>query len=261
MRLMRRVQSDAQGRIGALRGLFLAVLVAIPIFVHGVSSVAQLPRNISVILQMKGHVIKVPSQKQLERQFRPYAVQLGKLVFAWNRLHEKLSVLFWKVTGIQNDIAIAVWYSTDSDRAQRQMLRKAAEVAFAKDDKKREGVVWLLNQIDHALAGSRNDAIHAPLAFFTDVFGTELKPSLSGSPRAKGLAGKDLMTEFKWYRECADVLANYTTNLYAALSAPQLRPWPDIPSLPQKGRTKSRKARFRRKLAKQLPRPPRSFRA
>jgi hypothetical protein len=216
----------------------------------------QFPKNISVTLQTKGHIIKVPSQKQLERQFRPYAIELGKLVFAWNRLHEKLSVLFWKVTGIENRVAIAVWYSTDSDRAQRQMLRKAAEAAFAADDKKREGVIWLLNKIDNFLAGSRNDAIHAPLAFFTDAFGTELKPSWSGSPRAKGLAGKDLMMEFKWYRDCADSLALYATRMYAAQSIPALRLWPDIPALPQKGHTTSRKAKLGRTSAKQPPRPP-----
>jgi hypothetical protein len=63
---------------------------------------AKLPEDISVNVQVKGTVIKVPSQKQLEKQFRPYAVELGRLVYAWNRLHEKLAGLFWAITGFKN---------------------------------------------------------------------------------------------------------------------------------------------------------------
>jgi hypothetical protein len=214
--------------------------------------VAKLPENISLTLQIKSNVIKVPSQKQLERQFRPYAVELGKLVFAWNRLHERLAALFWAITGFQNGaIPLAIWHSTDNDRAQRRMLRATAEVVFANDPQKKKSVLWLLNEVDHFLAGHRNDAIHAPLAFFTDPFGTELKPSwYSGSPRAKGLAGKDLMTEFKWYRESADAFTTYAARLHGALKMPELRPWPEIPEMPQKARTKKRAAKSRRKTEK-----------
>ena len=165
----------------------------------------KLPNNIGVTVEdAAGLIVKIPSQKQLEKQFEPYAIELGKLVYAWNRLHEKLFGLFWVVTGVQNgNIANAIWHSTDSDRAQRQMLRKAAQVVFAADSEKKDGVMWLLNQVDQSLAGNRNDAIHAPLAFFTDPSGTKLGPSwYSGHPRAKSLEGKELMTEFKWYREC-----------------------------------------------------------
>jgi hypothetical protein len=114
------------------------------------------------------------------------------------------------------------------------MLRQLAEVVFSGESKKKEGIFWLLKQVDDALAGHRNDAIHSPLSFMTGPFGTVLEPSrFSGSPRAKGLTGKDLMSEFKWYRERADVLANYAAKIHAALRLPE-RPWPEIPALPPK---------------------------
>jgi len=196
---------------------------------------AKLPENISVTIQAKGTVIKVPSQKQLEQQFQPYAVELGKLVFAWNQLHEKLAGLFWAITGFKNGaMASAIWYSTDNERTQRKMLRQLAEVVFSGDNKKKDGILWLVKQVDDALAGHRNDAIHAPLNFMTGPFGTVLEPSwYSGSPRAKSLAGKDLMSEFKWYRERADLFATYAAKIHAALLLPD-RPWPEIPALPPK---------------------------
>ena len=205
---------------------------------------AKLPDNISVTVQAKGSVIKIPSQKQLEEQFRPYAAELGRLVFAWNRLHETLAALFWAITGFKrSSMAHAIWYATDSERTQRQMLRRLAAVVFSNDSEKRNGVTWLLNEIDSSLAGNRNDAIHTPLAFFTDSFGVELRPdSFSGSPRAKGLAGKDLMIEFNWYRERADVFSAYAEKMRAVLINPKLQSWPETPALPQKAQTKSRKA-------------------
>jgi hypothetical protein len=100
----------------------------------------KLPKNIGVTVEnAAGRIVRVPSQKQLEKQFEPYAIELGKLVYAWNRLHEKLFDLFWAVTGLQNgNIANAIWHSIDRDRAQRQMLRKAAQVLFAHEKRWRE---------------------------------------------------------------------------------------------------------------------------
>jgi hypothetical protein len=99
----------------------------------------KLPENIRVEIEAAGRVVKIPSQKRLEQQFEPYAIELGKLVYAWNRLHEKLAGLFWTVTGFQNGaVASAIWHSTDSDRAQRKMLRQVAEVVLAGDTNKKE---------------------------------------------------------------------------------------------------------------------------
>jgi hypothetical protein len=196
----------------------------------------KMPKNIGVKIETQGRMVKIPSEAELERQFEPYAVEIGKLVAVWNRLHEKLARLFCLAAGIQNiNVANAIWHSTDSDRTQRQMLRKAAEVTFDAEAHKKDGIIWLVNQIDTMLAGNRNDAIHAPLAFFTDADGTQLLPSWdSGHPRAKSLRGKDLMTEFKWYRDCAVVLANYAECMWQA-SFPSARfAWPAIPALPRK---------------------------
>ena len=38
--------------------------------------------------------MEYPSMRQLKKAFKPYAVELGQLIFAWNSLHDKLSFLF-----------------------------------------------------------------------------------------------------------------------------------------------------------------------
>jgi hypothetical protein len=52
---------------------------------------------------------------------------VGTPAFAWNFLHERLARLFIIVSGAERHIALAIWYSTDSDRTQQGMLRVAIE--------------------------------------------------------------------------------------------------------------------------------------
>src|SRR5215211_6790047 len=97
----------------------------------------------------------------------PYITALGELVIAWNSLQEQLAELFWTVTGISNGrVPLAIWHAANSDRTQRQMLRAAAENAFAtdKDKKTRDDILWLLDRAN-SLADQRNDAIHSPFWF------------------------------------------------------------------------------------------------
>ena len=101
---------------------------------------------------------------------------------------------------------------TPNDRAQREMLRAAAKVKFSNEPhmpyvpphpRALEDVEWLLNEIDR-LADRRNDAIHSP--FWQAYRGDEVKiePAVNlGHPRARKLAGKDVLTEFRWYQKCA----------------------------------------------------------
>ena len=86
-------------------------------------------------------------------------------------LHAHLGQIeFWVVTGIPHESMpwLAIWHSTPSDLSQRKMLRAAAET-FSGHDQKRADILWLLDQIDHTLSSKRNEAIHAPLDFFTEI--------------------------------------------------------------------------------------------
>jgi hypothetical protein len=108
---------------------------------------------------------------------KPYVIALGELVIAWNSLQENLADLFWVITGVSNGaIPLAIWHSTNNDRAQRQMLRAAVEAAFAKEKKIKDDILWLVDRAN-ALADQRNDAIHSPFWFIRE----------STEPHRKGL--------------------------------------------------------------------------
>src|SRR5271154_3327508 len=68
-----------------------------------------------------------------EAAFEEYYLAVGKVARAWNTLHEFLGQLFVTVSGSDKvwteagaiKVALAIWYSVKSDRAQRDMLRAA----------------------------------------------------------------------------------------------------------------------------------------
>jgi hypothetical protein len=197
---------------------------------------SKMPKNIRVDIHTKGGIISVPSQIALERQFEPYAVEMGKLVYAWNRLHEKLAGLFWAVTGISDGaVPFAIWHSIPSDLSQRRMLRASVQAKYPSKSAEAEDLEWLLNKVD-SISSQRNNAIHAPLAFMTDAVGTKLEPSwYSGNPRAKQIEGKDLMKEFRWYRESCDVLSVFADQMHYSMRMRKERPWPKKPRMPLLG--------------------------
>jgi hypothetical protein len=117
------------------------------------------------------------------------------------------------------------------------MLRAAAEAATANRSLKqqaRDEIKWLLDRSDE-LANERNDAIHAPVALFTDQDGTKLMTEyFFGNPRASSLKGKDLPDEFSWYEEKATVLAGYALRCAFHLPNPTSG-WAERPRLPTRG--------------------------
>ena len=193
--------------------------------------------------------IKMPGPKARERAFAPYALELGKLTFSWNHLHEALAQLFWETTGIANGaIALAIWHSTPSDRSQRQMLRAAADQRFAHDARAHKAIMWLLKKTDHALSGGRNDAIHAPLILTVEGDEIRYEPfDHQNNPRAQSLRGKDLLIHLQLWQQQAEVLRHYAVAIRRAILRPEHSPWPDEPTWPtlgqQKARTKMPRAR------------------
>jgi hypothetical protein len=113
-----------------------------------------------------------------------------------------------------------------------------------------DDVEWLLNQVDR-LADQRNDAIHSPFlqAMYEDRI--KIEPAVFlGHPRARKLAGKDVLAEFRWYQERAGVLRGFAFKLCEVLIWFPQRPWPDRPQLPQFGQSKTRKTKRPRMTAK-----------
>jgi predicted trehalose synthase len=103
--------------------------------------------------------ISTPSPDRIEKVVEPYAREVGKLVASWNTLHERLGELFSAVLSKGHPgIGSAIWYSTQNDRAQREMLRAATEAAAAEGtvtQQARDEIKWLLDRTNE-LANERN---------------------------------------------------------------------------------------------------------
>ena len=194
--------------------------------------------------------IKSANEEDLREILRPYGIELGYVAFSWNRLHDNLANLFEIIIqSPSKGIGTAIWYSTDSDFAQRKMLRSATEKALHIKKDRREAIIWLLNQVDDFLRHKRNDAMHSPVATAQGDFGEGetvwvIPDPGSGSPRAKSLWAKErthvrLVEELKDYGEFANTLAIYSHAMFMTFVAGH--PWPQKPKLPHAHRTKIRK--------------------
>ena len=68
--------------------------------------------GVRIVSSVDGIELKPPTLQEQEKLFQPYAEELGRLVFAWNRLHANLARLFWVVTGISSErMPLAIWHS------------------------------------------------------------------------------------------------------------------------------------------------------
>jgi len=201
-------------------------------------------------VQRLARVPKGPSATQLRRAFRPYAISLGELAFSWNSLHSHLADLFELVVkSPSRRMGVSIWYSSDSDYAQRKMLRAAIEAASQFTAQQRADIRWVLDRIDEALRHSRNDAVHSPLTFIQsldDISIIRVIPDMSDNPRARSLWAKarsfeDLNVLFKEAKALADVLDDYVTGIFRAILNPSERSWPTRPKLPNAHRKKGGK--------------------
>lgn len=225
---------------------------------------SKLPAFGSPTARVKPHKGRAVTERQREKLFRPYALEIGKLALAWNRLQEHLALLFSTALGSGDTILLAyrVWHSSQSDRAQREMLRAAAEVTFDKEEppwpRALQDTLWLLDKAQ-SLADQRNDALHSPFILGHSATAVSVRPaSFLGHPRARKLQGKDVLAELKWYTQRARILGAFAYGMFYALKiAPMMHQphaWPDRPQLPPLGQSKTRKTKHPRKRARPRPR-------
>jgi hypothetical protein len=183
---------------------------------------------------------KLPTNEEVDAAtaaFKPYFTALGEVAHAWNHLQEEFAHLFCIVAGLDNSMGSAIWHSLVSDRAQREMVRAAVNVAASDEDwvKKfpqvRGDIEWALDKAD-CIAERRNRAIHAPCSVGIGAGDFEIIPwSFFGNRLAKKLVGKDVLHEFKWYEESANTLKQFVREAHVALFNGR-SPWPDKPRMP-----------------------------
>jgi hypothetical protein len=150
---------------------------------------------------------------------KPYLIELGRLVLAWNDLHEKLAELYYTIT--QDPKSLQKWHDLRNDKEQRKLLRNAVASDLpkrinikAKDGTERlkridENITWLLDEAN-TLADHRNNFLHAPFMFLVAEDGTLTMQSFSivGNQRAQSLSGKNLLEEMSRHRENMAALAH-----------------------------------------------------
>ena len=92
--------------------------------------------------------------EETKKVFDAYVAAVGKVAFAWNSLHERLGVLFVAVTGMERNVALSIWYSVQSDRAQREMLKAAVYATNSQRSEKLpkapDDLKWLLDRAEEA---------------------------------------------------------------------------------------------------------------
>ena len=187
--------------------------------------------------------IRSPTEEQIKATWEPYVAALGKVAHAWNYLQEALGHLFTQVTGFGSKIPYAIWYSSNNDRTQRQMLRAAIE-ALPEDHwgsrlpRARDDIIWLIDEADK-VANKRNDAIHAPCSITISARGFEITPEyFFGNPRARSLKKKNILKEFAWYELSAETLTRFARDATTAIASKQ-GAWPGRPRMPTPGQGQS----------------------
>jgi hypothetical protein len=210
-------------------------------------------------------IVSFPTEAEMKAAFEAYALAVGKVAYAWNFLHERLARLFIIASGAERHIALAIWYSTDSDRTQQGMLRAAIEAGgdrWPERPKAKDDLLWLINEAN-ALADQRNNAVHTPASLYAGA-PTSGDPAemgsafMQGHPRARRLMGKRLIEEFEWCERWAETLSFYAEKCQSSLIFAQY-PWPDKPQRPTRGQKSTHpNPPPRRSRTKSRSRPPRS---
>jgi len=193
-----------------------------------------------------------------DKSFNPIALALGQLTLAWNDLQLTFSALFCGVMGGKDlGLFLGVWGCIKSDRHQRDALLEATRLYKPLDEFDRrattfyEEIKWVVDNANR-LEDTRNDVLHSPLWGVRAENKIVVNPLATlGNKRARKLRDKNLLEEFRHFRDTASVLRNYGSHLEMVLSCGT--PWRGRPKLPTLELTKKRS---RRRPERKEERPP-----
>jgi hypothetical protein len=94
----------------------------------------------------------LPFKRRRRRARERHALQVGEIIFAWNELQSALFGLFWGLTETNgpksNEIALAIWHSFQSERAQRDMLLSVARAQLPPTSRSLTSIRWLVRAAD-----------------------------------------------------------------------------------------------------------------
>jgi hypothetical protein len=192
--------------------------------------------------------------EHFRQAFAPYIAAVGSVIDASNKLQQGISFLFLAVTGMSQQIGLAMWYSIQNDRTQRSMLSAAIDAIPDEEWEKRSpsataDLKWFLDTAND-LAECRNSAAHMPVSLaVADNKLVAIPVYFFGNPRAVKLKDADIVAEFIWCRDCAKELLEFCGKLETAISHPPY-PWPERPALPVPLQRSSPRGQSRRRHTK-----------
>ena len=162
--------------------------------------------------------------KKSDKKQQEVAVAIGLVVIKWNTIHDILYHIFVEITELNTKVAYAIWSSVINDRAQRVLLKAAANEVYVKPNQlqAKNNLNKLIRKIDKA-ATLRNRFIHCSYTpSFRDNDIKYIANDLSGNKHAKILKNKDLLAEIpKFSDKLDDLIKNSGKVFYYVCSAAQ----------------------------------------
>ncbi|VIO67030.1 hypothetical protein CI41S_03900 [Bradyrhizobium ivorense] len=157
--------------------------------------------------------------------------ELGKLVRRWSWLHEQLASVFQLASGTEKSVALAIWHSSKSDAAQRDMLIAALSASI--DLLKSEPAdshntlqqqvfaefLWITKEIGKS-SYTRNDLIHSPISLYFASGAVQFEAIVTdaySNPRAKTMAGKELFQLTRWLISFCEDMSRYLASVHSVV--------------------------------------------
>jgi hypothetical protein len=179
----------ANGSRDPLLRFFFAVLIGWRLFGH------EGTRN---RVRDKGRMASRKRPPSHDTLIRPYACQIGRVLWEWNQLHTSLFRLFWALVGDvgkpPRSFATDLWLSVRSDDQQRRILSVFAEYKLPKNSHILKKIEWVMKSIN-AIADYRNIATHVSMEITEITTGQPfITPSIDGVRKPAAL--KHVLTRF-----------------------------------------------------------------
>lgn len=159
--------------------------------------------------------------RNVDEKQREVAVAIGLVVMKWNAIHDRLGSLFVEITQLDLDVAYAIWNSSHTDTAQRNLLRNAINTAYIEPRqlKVKDNLIELLNRIDGS-SKLRNKFIHCPFSPSFDDNKIKIVPNeFSRNRHAIDLRDKDLQVELTKLDTTLDDLIFYASEIHLRLQS------------------------------------------
>ncbi len=131
-------------------------------------------------------------EEYADEKLREVATQVGLVAMEWNSIHNRLSLIFAKVTGLNYELASAIWNSIPNDGMQRDVLREATREVYKEREhqKFKKKINGLLEKLDKKKS-IRDSFIHTPFAVLLEDEDLKVIPNdMANNRSAKRLTGE-----------------------------------------------------------------------